>query len=103
MPPAVPSQTILGRKDEFSLEDAYLAFDLRESYLQRKSNSFAAEAESIYLATEDFETKTDSMFRADDISLYPQPSEIEGSQTLVSNKEKVSNHLITRKFITNNC
>lgn len=41
MPPAVPDSALLGG-DGFSLSEAYIAFDLRESYLQRQSNELAA-------------------------------------------------------------
>jgi len=37
----------------FSLADTYTAFDLRESYLQRHA-ALATQAESTYLATNDF-------------------------------------------------
>jgi hypothetical protein len=36
----------------FSLADTYMAYDVRESYLQRQS--FAGQAESTYLATNEF-------------------------------------------------
>ena len=51
---------------QFSLEDTYLAFDLRESYLQRKSNLFGNQAESTILETDEFETKTCNLWRAND-------------------------------------
>jgi len=89
MPPVMPNSPLLGHQEDFSLEEAYIAFDLRESYLQRQSNSLAAQADSIYLETEDFATKTDNMYRSDDLSIYPNQSssEIDGNE-LISYKEK---------------
>ena len=90
MPPAVNGSSLLGR-NEFSLQEAYIAFDLRESYLQRQSNPLAAQADSIYLETEDFATKTDNMYRTDDMSIYPQPSDDSSEvNELISYKDKVS-------------
>lgn len=57
---------------------------MRESYLQRHSNPLATQADSIYLKTEDFETKTCSLYRTEDMSLYPSPSVDEESNELVS-------------------
>ena len=48
---------------------------MRESYLQRHSNPLATQADSIYLKTEDFETKTENVYRAEDMSLYPSPND----------------------------
>jgi len=88
MPPAVNGSSLLGRND-FSLQEAYIAFDLRESFLQRQSNSAAAQADSIYQETEDFITKTDNIYRRDDLSIYPEPSATdEKTNKLVSLKDK---------------
>lgn len=57
---------------------------MRESYLQRHSNPLATQADSIYLKTEDFETKTCNLYRAEDMSLYPSPNDDGESNDLVS-------------------
>ena len=57
----------------FSLSDTYLAYDMRESYLQRQAaTSISGQAESTILTTNDFQTKTCSIWRSQDPDIFPQ-------------------------------
>lgn len=67
----LPPPTTSSSKHHFSLEEAYLAFDVRDSYLQRQSSPLANSAESIILQTDDFETETHNMWRTKDMTTYP--------------------------------
>lgn len=46
------------------LGEAYTAFDLRDSYLQRQAMPLASQADSIILRTDDYETKTCNVWRS---------------------------------------
>jgi len=62
----------------FKIEDAYLAYDMRESYLQRLCAPLASHAEQVIQTNNDFETVTCNMWRATDYShLYPAAKETE--------------------------
>ena len=56
---------------DFSLDDTYLALDVRDSYLTRQSNQLANKAESIIIKNEDFETRTINVWRSHE-SVYSQ-------------------------------
>ena len=71
MPPAIPESKLLGGKAEFSLQEAYLAFNVRESYLQRHANPVASGYEAIIQTTDEFETKTTSIYKTKDLSVHP--------------------------------
>ena len=53
----------------FSLSDTYMAYDVRESYLQRQS--VGTPAETTYLTTGEFQTKTCNVWRSDEQEIYP--------------------------------
>ena len=55
-----------------TLEEAYVAFDLRESFLQRHSSPMAMQADSTELNMKDFKTKSCNVWKTDDMSLFPQ-------------------------------
>ena len=61
---AIPDSKLLGVQDEFSLQDAYLAYNLRESYLQRQSSAIDTQYEAIIQTTDEFETKTQNIYKA---------------------------------------
>ena len=48
-----------------------MAFNVRESYLQRHANLFDTPYEAIIQTTDDFETKTEGIFKSQDPSAYP--------------------------------
>jgi len=50
----------------FSLDDTYMNFDMRESYLTRQSAALSNKAESIIIKNEDYETKTVNVWRSSD-------------------------------------
>lgn len=52
----------------FQIEDAYLAYDMRDSYLQRVSAPLASHAEQVTQTNSDFETVTCNMWRSNDYS-----------------------------------
>lgn len=54
-----------------TLSEAYIAYDMRESFLQRQASSLAQQAETTELATKDFTTKSINMWKTDELSLYP--------------------------------
>ena len=55
----------------FSLDDAYLNFDLRDSFLQRYVTPNASFSEKVTLKTDDYETVTQNIWRSKDNSIYP--------------------------------
>lgn len=55
-----------------TLEDAYVAFDMRESYLQRHASSLGMESEMVELQTKDFSTRSCNVWKSDEMSLYPE-------------------------------
>ena len=56
-----------------TLQEAYVAFDMRESYLQRHASPLALQAaDTTELETKEFTTKSFNMWKTDEISLYPQ-------------------------------
>ena len=55
-----------------TLEEAYVAFDMRESYLQRHASEMALQAEMTELQTKDFTTRSCNVWKSDDMSLYPE-------------------------------
>ena len=81
-----------GESDQFSLNDTYLAYDLRESYLQRQSNPFGNQADSTILATDDFETKTCNLWRASDQKDGQDSYDGKDDTSLMTHKERVSNN-----------
>ena len=52
----------------FSLDDTYMSFDIRESYLQRQANPLSNKADSIIISKEDYETKAVNVWRSHDSS-----------------------------------
>ena len=54
---AIPDSKLLGVQDEFSLQDAYLAYNLRESYLQRQSSAIDTQYEAIIQTTDEFKQR----------------------------------------------
>lgn len=54
-----------------TLEEAYVAYDMRESFLQRHASSMVMQADRTELVTKDFTTKSCNMWRTDDMALYP--------------------------------
>lgn len=60
-----------GASAEFNLQDAYLTYDVRESYLQRHANAYGMQADQTYLQTDEFATKTCNLWRSSDYSLFP--------------------------------
>ena len=56
-------ESIMSELGDFSLKEAYLAFNLRESYLQRQANSCKYEYDAIIQTTDDFETKTKNIYK----------------------------------------
>lgn len=50
----------------FSLEDTYMTFDMRDSYLNRQSTPLSNEADAIIISNEDYETKTCNIWRSHD-------------------------------------
>ena len=81
-----------GESDQFSLNDTYLAYDLRESYLQRQSNPFGNQADSTILATDDFETKTCNLWRASDQKDGQDSYDAKDDTRIMTHKERVSNN-----------
>lgn len=79
---------------EFNLNDIYQTFDLRDSYLQRQAMPLAAQADSIMLRTDDYETRTCNIWRSQDQSLAPQqalvPSQEVDFYTGLSHEDRVS-------------
>ena len=78
-----------------TLEDAYHAFDLRESYLQRHASPLGKESIQTDLKINDFSTSTKNMWRSDDLELFPdyKPSNF-GQDTVNENvyQAKVSSN-----------
>ena len=54
-----------------NIEDAYVAFDMRESYLQRHASPMARFSDQTDLSIKDFSTKTTNMWRSDEFNLFP--------------------------------
>lgn len=57
-----------------TLEEAYVAFDMRESYLQRHASPMARYSDQTDLQINDFSTRTSNMWRSDDMNLFPDYS-----------------------------
>ena len=82
-----------------TLQEAYVAFDMRESYLQRHASPLALQAaDATELETKEFTTKSFNMWKTDEISLYPhttKPCNLASPETIEDNstsiyQEKVS-------------
>ena len=86
------SNSILNRTTSgMTLEEAYVAFDLRESYLQRHASPMAMQADSTELNMKDFKTKSCNVWKTDDMSLFPQEvTSCANSENIY--QEKVSKH-----------
>ena len=56
----------MGGGNNFSLEETYMTYDVRESYLQRQANPLANQANSIIINKEEYETKTCNIWRSND-------------------------------------
>lgn len=54
-----------------TLEEAYVAFDMRESYLQRHASPMAKYSDQTDLKIKDFSTSTSNMWRTDEFDLFP--------------------------------
>ena len=54
-----------------TLDEAYKAFDMRESYLQRHASPMARYSDQTDLKINDFSTRTNNMWRSDDLGLFP--------------------------------
>jgi len=50
----------------FSIDDTYLTYDMRDSYLQRQATPLANQADSIIINNKDYETKTCNIWRSAD-------------------------------------
>ena len=61
----------------FDLNDAYLANDLRDSYLNRSCAPNAFKADSVYLSTDEYDTKACNIWRTTDITTYPGSTAVE--------------------------
>jgi hypothetical protein len=81
--PAKPSQVlpphqgngILNRTSSgITLEEAYVAFDMRESYLQRHASPMALYSDTTDLYMKDFATKTSKVWKTNETALYPEYS-----------------------------
>ena len=59
---------ILADGHPFSLDETYMTFDVRESYLQRQANPLTNQADSIIINKEEYETKTCNIWRSNDSS-----------------------------------
>ena len=91
-----------------TLQEAYVAFDMRESYLQRHASPLALQAaDATELETKEFTTKSFNMWKTDEISLYPHntktcnlanPETIEDNSTSIY-QEKVSFNQCNKDFI----
>lgn len=57
-----------GGDNPFSLEETYLNFDVRDSYLTRQATPMSNEADAIIISNEDYETKTCNIWRSQDSS-----------------------------------
>lgn len=55
-------------ENPFSLEETYLNFDVRDSYLTRQATPMSNEADTIIISNEDYETKTCNIWRSHDSS-----------------------------------
>ena len=55
-----------------TLSEAYIAYDMRESFLQRQASSLALQAETTEMVTKDFATKSINIWKTDELALYPQ-------------------------------
>ena len=54
-----------------SIEDAYVAYDMRESYLQRHASPMSRYSDQTDLQIKDFSTKTSNMWRSEEFGLFP--------------------------------
>jgi hypothetical protein len=77
----------------FSLKDAYMTFDMRNSYLQRQANSLAGKADSIVITKDAYETKSCNVWRSPDSSSIYESSTALDFYTGQSSAEKVINTL----------
>jgi hypothetical protein len=50
----------------FSLEDTYMSFDVRDSYLKRQATLLSNHADSIIISNEEYETKSCNIWRSHD-------------------------------------
>lgn len=67
-----PSTRIMNRTSAgLTLDEAFVAFDLRESFLQRHASPMAMHAEATDLETKNFATKSVNMWSSPDQSLQP--------------------------------
>ena len=91
-----------------TLQEAYVAFDMRESYLQRHASPLALQAaDATELETKEFTTKSFNMWKTDEISLYPhttKPCNLASPETIEDNstsiyQEKVSFYQCNKGFI----
>jgi hypothetical protein len=89
---------MFGKRDQFSLDDTYLAYDLRESFLQRQSNPLGNQADSTILATDDFETKTCNVCRTNDSTKSPDDLNMNNDINVLTHKQRVSIQIFTRFF-----
>lgn len=80
MPPAELPR--FGGNNHFSLEDTYMSYDMRDSYLQRQALPCHTKADSIIISKEDYETRSFNVWRqADDLYAWPPVHQAE-SQAL---------------------
>jgi hypothetical protein len=57
--------------ENFSIDNAYLSFDIRDSYLQRQANYLATKADTIIISTDDYETQSCNIWRSpENSSIY---------------------------------
>ena len=68
------NSAILNRNPSKSvtLSEAYIAYDMRESFLQRQASPLALRAETTEMVTKDFATKSINVWKTDELALYPQ-------------------------------
>lgn len=79
--PAKPEQvhknTVLNKNSTgMTIEEAYVAYDMRESYLQRHASPMARYSDATDLTTKEFSTKTRNMWQTDELGLYPESTRI---------------------------
>lgn len=72
-----------------TLEEAYIAYDMRESFLQRHASPLANQSDTMELQTKDFMTRSSNIWKTDDMSLYPEPGSCDES-TVNIYEERVS-------------
>ena len=57
----------------FSLEETYLSFNVRDSYLKRQATTLSTHAESVIISNDDYETKTFKVWRSPESQKVYQP------------------------------